>query len=134
MHPILAPICLDSTRMHATSIIAGTWISLNAEIYAASNTGNTASKICNYLVTYVPAYIWCLTIISGTKNTLDAEINAASTTGTLLSASNIDVNNNFIRMAASNIFVPFAIDFDKWITCNTKGVKCNITHLSTNRA
>ena len=56
---------------------------------------------------------------------MDAEINAASNTGTILSAFNNAVSNTFICMAESTNFVPFGIDFDKYIKCYTKGVKCD---------
>ena len=82
----------------------------------------------------MPTYIWFLTIIARTENTLDAEINAASNTGTVLFVSNNTASNTFICMSASNKFVTFAIDFDKYIKCYTKEVECDIANLATKNA
>jgi len=48
LHPILAPICLHPTMLHATNVSAAMLVTLDAESYAASNTGNnfSASKTC----------------------------------------------------------------------------------------
>ena len=72
------------------------------------------------LVTYLSAYTWFLTIIAVTENTLDTELNAPSSTGTTLSAPNNAACNTFIFMAASNIFVQFALYLYQDIKCYTK--------------
>ena len=43
LHPMLTQIWLHQTIMHATTVIAGTWVSLDAENCAASTTGNNLS-------------------------------------------------------------------------------------------